>query len=147
MLINTKLLGEVEIQESEVITFEQGLPGFPEYKKFALLGLNPDLPIAMLQSTEEADINFVVAYPFAFNKDYAFDLSDSDKEELQIEKEEDLITYAIVTLNETFTQSTLNLLAPVVININKKVGKQIVLQDSESHPLQYPIGAFVGSDK
>lgn len=147
MLINTKLLGEVEIQESEILTFEEGLLGLPEYKKFALLGLDPDLPIAMLQSIEEVDINFVVAFPFAFNKEYAFDINELDKEALQIEKEEDIVTYSIVTLKETFTESTLNLLAPVVINVNQKLGKQIVLQDNESYPLQYQIGALVGSEK
>lgn len=146
MVIETKLLGEVDIQESEIITFEQGLPGFTEYKKFALIGLDADLPIAMLQSVEEVDINFVVAFPFAFNKEYAFDISEEDKEELQITDESEVLTYTIVTLKETFIESTLNLLAPVVININKKLGKQIVLSDSDRYPLQYPIGASAGSE-
>ena len=147
MLINTKYLGEIEIQESEVITFENGLPGFAEYRKFALLGLDADLPIASLQSIDETDISFIVAFPFAFNKEYAFDLSAQDKEELQIVNETDVLTYTIVTLRETFAESTLNLLAPVVINTNKKLAKQIVLNDSERYPLQYPIGATTGSEK
>lgn len=141
MLVNTKFLGEVEISESDILTFENGLPGFPDNKKFALLSLDADLPLALLQSTEEAAISFVVAFPFAFKPDYVFDLSEEDKEELQIEKEEDVLTYAIVTLKETFNQSTLNLLAPLVININKKLGKQIVLQDSKVYPLRHTIGS------
>ena len=147
MLINTKFLGEIEIQETEIITFEQGLPGFAEYKKFVLLGLDADLPIAMLQSVEEEAINFVVAFPYAFNKDYAFDLTEQDKEELQIADVKDVATYAIVTLKENFVESTLNLLAPVIINVNQKLGKQIVLNDSERYPLQFPIGMTVGSEK
>ena len=147
MYINTKFLGEIEIQESEIITFEQGLPGFFEYKKFILIGLDADLPIAMLQSVEEVDINFVVAFPFAFNKDYAFDISEQDREELELSDESEVVTYSIVTLNETFMDSTLNLLAPVVINMNKKLGKQIVLNDNERYPLQFPIGASAGSEK
>lgn len=147
MLINTKFLGEIEIEESEIITFTQGMPGFPEYKKFVLIGLEADLPIAMLQSTEEMNINFVVAYPFVFNKDYSFDISEDDKEDLQITEKSEIITYSIMTLKENFAQSTLNLLAPVVINANKKLGKQIVLNDNERYPLQYPIGAIVGSEK
>ena len=147
MLINTRFLGEVEIKESEIVSFNQGLPGFPEYKQFILLSLDADLPLALLQSIEEATIGFVVAFPFAFKQDYAFDLSEEDKEDLNIEKEEEVLTYSIVTLQETFVDSTINLLAPVIINANKKLGKQIVLQDSKAYPLRFPIKQAVGSAK
>lgn len=147
MQISTKFLGEVEIQESEVITFEGGLPGLPDYEKYALLSLDADLPLALLQSTEESQVGFIVAFPFAFKQDYAFDLTEEDKDSLQIEQEEEVLTYAIVTLKETFTDSTLNLLAPVVINAKKKLGKQIVLSNSDKYPLRYPIQSEVGSAK
>jgi len=147
MLIQTKFLGEVEIQEADIYTFEQGLPGFPDNKKFTILPLDADLPIAFLQSTEEAEVGFVIGIPFAFKPDYAFDLSDEDKETLEIEKPEDVMTYAIMTLKESFAESTLNLLAPVLINVTKKQGKQIVLHDSELYPLRHPIGALEGSAK
>ena len=147
MLINTKFLGEVEIKESEVLTFEYGLPGFPDYHRFILLAIDAELPLALLQSTEEASLGFIVAFPFAFKQDYMFELSEEDKEDLQIEKEEDVLTYSIVTLKETFNDSTINLMAPVVVNINKKVGKQIVLQDSQAYPLRFPIKAATGSEE
>ena len=147
MQISTKFLGEVEIQEAEVITFEGGLPGLPDYEKYALLSLDADLPLALLQSTEESQVGFIVAFPFAFKPDYAFDLTEDDKETLQNEQEEEVLTYAIVTLKETFTDSTLNLLAPVVINTKKKLGKQIVLSNSDKYPLRYPIQSEVGSAK
>lgn len=147
MKINTKFLGEVEVNENDLITFEYGMPGFPDLHKFILLPLDADLPLAVLQSSEQVEIGFVVAYPFAFKKDYAFDISEEDKEDLKIEKEEDVIAYSILTLKDTFPESTLNLLAPVVINANKKLGKQIVLQDSSIYPLKYPIGALEGSAK
>ena len=140
MLINTKFLGEVEIKESEILTFEQGILGLADRKKFILLALDADLPLALLQSLEQPEISFVVAYPFVFKKDYAFDLSEEDKEQLQIESEEDVLVYSIVTLKETFKDSTLNLLAPVIINNRTKLGKQIVLQDNAKNPLRYPIG-------
>lgn len=147
MNIETKFLGEVEINEEEIITFEFGLPGFPEMHKFVLLQLDSELPFAILQSIEKSEIGFVVAYPFIFKKDYVFDISDEDKVDLQLEKEEDLIAYAIVTLKDCIPESTLNLLAPVVINSMKRVGKQIVLQDNSTYPLKYPIGGLEGSVK
>lgn len=145
MNIETKFLGQVEIKEDEMITFEYGLPGFPQCQKFVLLSLDADLPLAVLQSIDEAQVGFVVAYPFLFKKDYVFDISDEDKEDLQIANEEDVIAYSIVTLKESFPESTLNLLAPVIINKNKKLGKQIVLQDNAAYPLRFPIGSLEGS--
>ncbi|WP_342559410.1 flagellar assembly protein FliW [Metasolibacillus sp. FSL K6-0083] len=145
MNIETKFLGTVEINEQDILTFEAGLPGFPESQKFVLLPLDADLPLVVLQSIEQQELGFVLAYPFAFKNDYAFNISEQEKVDLQVEKEEDVIAYTILTLKETFQDSTMNLLAPIVINTAKKIGKQIILQDSTMYPLRHPIGAMEGS--
>lgn len=147
MQIATKFLGDIEIQEQDIITFEQGLLGLSDHKKYVLLPLEKENPLAILQSTEESHIGFVVAYPFAFKNDYAFEIGDDDKEDLLIKKEKELIAYSIVTLKDPFESSTLNLLAPIVINNEKKLGKQIVLQDNKSYPIRFPIAVTEGSAK
>lgn len=147
MKIATKFLGEVEIIEQDILTFEHGLLGLEEERKFILLPIDADLPLAILQSVEQPEIGFVVAYPFAFKKDYSFDISEEDLEQLHLEKEEDVLTYSIVTMKDTFQDSTINLLAPLIINMKKKCGKQIVLQDSKSYPLRYPMQSLEGSAK
>ena len=147
MKIATKFLGEVEIDEQDILTFKQGLLGLEEFKKFILIPISEEHPLVLLQSIEQADIGFVVAYPFAFKKDYSFDLSEEDIEQLQIENEKDVLTYAVVTMKETLKDSTINLLAPLVINLNEKCGKQIVLQDNKSYPLRYPLESLEGSAK
>lgn len=147
MLIATKFLGDIEIQEQEIITFEQGLLGLGDIKKFVLLPLEKESPFVILQSTEQQEIGFVVAYPFVFKEDYVFEISDEDKKDLRVEKEEELITYSIVTLKEPFETSTLNLLAPIVINTAKRYGKQVVLPDNMLYPLRYQITAVEGSAK
>lgn len=147
MKIETKFLGSVEIEEESILTFEEGIPGFEESKKYVFLPLENESPFGILQSTEHIEVGFVVAFPFLFKKDYAFDLSEPDKKALQIKDESDIITYAIVTLKEPFETSTLNLLAPLLINIKEKIGKQIVLQDNEKYALRHPIGTLEGSAK
>lgn len=147
MKIATKFLGEVEIIEQDILTFEHGLLGLEEERKFILLPIDADLPLAILQSVERPEIGFVVAYPFAFKKDYSFDISEEDLEQLCLVKEEDVLTYSIVTMKDTFQDSTINLLAPLIINMKKKCGKQIVLQDSRSYPLRYPMQTLEGSAK
>ncbi len=147
MKIATKFLGEIEIGEQDILTFEHGLLGLENEKKFVLLPIDADLPLAILQSVDNVEIGFVVAYPFAFKKDYSFDISEDDREQLQIGKEEDVLTYSIVTMKETFQDSTINLLAPLIINMDKKCGKQIVLQDNKSYSLRYPMQRLEGSAK
>ncbi|MBG9692371.1 flagellar assembly protein FliW [Lysinibacillus sphaericus] len=147
MKIATKFLGEVEINEQDILTFEHGLLGLEEEREFILLPIDADLPLAILQSVERPEIGFVVAYPFAFKKDYSFDISEEDLEQLHLEKEENVLTYSIVTMKDTFQDSTINLLAPLIINMEKKYGKQIVLQDSKSYPLRFPMQSLEGSAK
>ncbi|MFY0520183.1 flagellar assembly protein FliW [Lysinibacillus sp. UGB7] len=147
MKIATKFLGEVEIVEQDILTFEHGLLGLEEEREFVLLPIDADLPLALLQSVQHVEIGFVVAYPFAFKQNYSFDISEEDREQLQIEKQENVLPYAIVTMKETFQDSTINLLAPVILNIEKKRGKQIVLQDNNAFPLRYPMQPLEGSAK
>ena len=139
MKIETKFLGEVDIVEEDIYTFENGLPGFEDLTKFVLIPLDADLPLAILQSTEQVQVGFITAYPFAFKADYAFDLSDEDKQALHIETEDEVVPYAIVTVQEPFEDSTMNLLAPVVINVAKKYGKQVVLTDNKKYPLHFTL--------
>lgn len=147
MNIETKFLGEVKINKAEILTFEQGLLGLSDCTKYILLGFEADVPLALLQSIDTAEMGFVVAYPYAFNKEYTFEISEEDKAQLQINNADDVITYVIVTLKETIAESTMNLLAPVIVNKKAKLGKQIVLQDSEKYPLRYQLDMLEGSAK
>lgn len=137
MNINTKFLGEVNIDEKEIIQFSNGLPGFENVKEFIILPLENESSFAILQSIKEPEIGFVIAVPFIFKENYEFDLLEEDKEELKVDSLDNLIIYSIVTLKDPFNSSTINLQAPLLINHNKRLAKQIVLLDS--YPLRYPI--------
>ncbi len=137
--IDTKFLGQVEVEKERFITFEEGIPGFPDEKQFVLIPFGENTPFIILQSTNTPQTGFVLAFPYLFKADYAFDLSDEDVEALSIEKQEDIITYAIVTLKDTLPNSTINLLAPIVINTKKQQGKQIILNDNHQELLHYPL--------
>lgn len=139
MNIETKFLGEVTIEDKEIILFPNGLPGFEDIKEFVILPLDKESPFAILQSINKQNIGFVIALPFIFKQDYAFDLDEEDREELKLESPNELLTYSIVTLKEPFNSSTINLQAPVLINHKQKIAKQLVLQDAKAYPLRFPI--------
>ena len=139
MNIKTKFLGEVNIDEKDIIQFANGLPGLENIVEFVILPLENESPFAILQSIKETEIGFVIAVPFIFKENYEFDLLEDDKEELKIETSDDLIIYTIVTLKDPFNSSTINLQAPLLINHNKRLAKQLVLQSLDAYPLRFPI--------
>ena len=66
MKISTKIFGDIEIADDKIITFENGIIGFPDLKKFALLhdeekGSNAG--IRFLQSLEEPGFAMPVMDP------------------------------------------------------------------------------------
>ena len=72
MKINTNFFGEIEIDEKEIITFEKGMIGFEDIKKFALVG-EEGLFVEWLQSIEETT-SFAVMDPFIADTSYSFDM-------------------------------------------------------------------------
>ncbi|MEQ6388779.1 flagellar assembly protein FliW [Bacillaceae bacterium S4-13-58] len=131
MNIQTKYFGEIKINEEQMITFSQGLPGFHDQKEFVLLDL-PDNPLfQILQSVTEEYVAFIVVNPYHFRKDYEFDLDDSLLDLLQIESEKDVAVFSILSLKDPFETSTMNLQAPVIINAHKKLGKQYITNNKD----------------
>jgi flagellar assembly factor FliW len=128
MKLHTKFEEIIEIKESDILNFEQGLPGFEEEKQFVLIPME-GTPFSILQSVATTEIAFVTADPFVFFKDYDFELSTSVQEQLQIEKSTDVFVQVILTVSEPFEKSTANLQAPIVINQQNNTGKQVVLID------------------
>ena len=145
MKIQTKFLGEVQIESASIIQFPQGIPAFEEEKEFVVIPLGAQSPFVTLQSVQTPSVGFMAAYPYHFKEDYTFDLEQEDLKQLQIEKSEDVLVYAILTLKDTLENSTMNLLAPVAINIKKQIGKQVVLHENAARPLRYPLKPKKGS--
>ncbi|MED4454450.1 flagellar assembly protein FliW [Metabacillus fastidiosus] len=131
MIIQTKYHGEIDVKETAVIKFDNGIPGFGDEKGFLLLPLEQDSPFLILQSVQTAELGFVVVNPFQFIADYEFDLSEADKEALEIESEKDVEVYAILTVKEQFEETTANLQAPIILNRSGKKAKQIILNDQK----------------
>lgn len=129
MKINTKYLGEVEINEQNIIQFDNGIPSFLDEKQFILLPFDESTPFYILQSVTTPELGFVVVSPFQFFPDYQVKLTDSTIDALTIEKEDDVAIFSILTVQEPFTNTTANLQGPIIINSKTNKGKQISLND------------------
>lgn len=131
MEILTKYHGEIEINESEIIQFHQGIPSFLDEHQFYILPLAEDGPFMIMQSVQTPSLAFVIVSPFDFFKNYEVKLTDQVIEVLEIEKQEDVALFVILTIQEPFQNTTANLQGPIVINNTKKIGKQVILSDSD----------------
>jgi flagellar assembly factor FliW len=129
MKIRTKYHGEIEINEKDIFHFEHGIPGFLDEKQFVLLPL-VDTPFVILQSVRTPALGFVLIEPFSYFPMYEIELDDNTLEQLQITGEQDVALYVILTVADPFDDTTANLQAPVVINVNKRLGKQVILTNT-----------------
>lgn len=140
MEINTKYLGRVNVDEDSILSFPNGLLGLKDSKEFVIINME-DIPhFKFLQDIENENISFLIINPWDFFADYDIELPDEKLENININpKGENLMEiYNIVTLSKEFKKSTANLLAPVVINLKEKKGKQFVLNNSPyttKHPI------------
>ncbi len=142
--IESKFHGPIEIQQKDIITFDKGIPGFEDKKKFIVVSFK-DTPFNILQSVTTSELAFITVDPFLFFKDYDFTLSDSVIEVLQVEKREDVFVLAIITLHDSIESSTANLQAPVIINKKTNAGKQVVLHD-ENYSTKHSLGMAVAQE-
>lgn len=128
-MTQTKYLGEVVVAEENIIHFSNGLPGFINEKQFTLMELPGNPVFKILQSMSTPTLAFIVTDPYHFYQDYTFELDDIILESLNITSEKDVTVLTIITLTKPFEDSTINLKAPVVINVKTKQGKQYILND------------------
>ncbi|MDI6816255.1 MAG: flagellar assembly protein FliW [Actinomycetota bacterium] len=140
----TTRFGVVEVDEDKIIRFVDSIPGFPDAKEFVLIPHKENSPLAWLQSTELADVAFVVVEPWAYFEDYNPAISEWDLEKLKATEEDEadeeasLLVLSILTIPGDPGKITANLMAPVIINLRSNLAIQVVLAYdgyTTKHPL------------
>lgn len=131
MKLNTKNFGELEIDEEKIITFPEGLPGFEGEKQFIIINNeDEENPFQWLQSVSNPELAFVIINPFLVFSDYDINIPRIVQDKLNIEDEKDIAVYSIVVVPKDLKKMTANLLGPIIINVNERLGKQVILDDS-----------------
>jgi flagellar assembly factor FliW len=140
-LIHTINFGDLELADDKIITFKEGIPGFPQIHRFTLLEKDELKPFQYLQALDDPPIALLVINPFLVDPGYQFQLTESDMDDIQTRETHDVSVYAVATIPENADEATLNLMAPIVVNASQKQGKQVVLHQSGysvKHPLFSP---------
>ncbi|HBU12473.1 MAG TPA: flagellar assembly protein FliW [Clostridiales bacterium] len=160
MDINSARFGSVQINEQSVISFPDGLPGFGKLTRFAIIKCEQTEPIQWLQSIEDMDISIPIINPFLIKPDYEIEVNDDELDSIKTHSEENMIVLNIMVIPDDLQKMTVNLMAPLLINVGEMLGTQIMM-DYKPLPLRYPafdalmrfykketeeVGADVGAD-
>jgi flagellar assembly factor FliW len=123
----------------QIIDLGTSMLGFSNLKQYILKVVEEGSPYAFLHSIEDENIGFLVASPFDFFTDFAFELSETTMKELKIVTPEDVLVLGIITLSDPFDKSTMNLLAPIVISLKNLGGRQIILPTKYNYSTKTPL--------
>ena len=132
MNIHAKYFGPVSYEKDETIHIINGLIGFESYTEYLPIPFQEgDDSMISLQSLEEESLSFILLNPFGIFTDYTPKLSAQELKELGANSEEDISFYVIGVIRDSFSESTVNLKAPLVVNALNRRAKQIILDQQE----------------
>lgn len=130
MHIESKRFGSVAFDESAVINFPHGIIGFPNAKRYILLGQGDSQVIGWLQSVDAPEVALPVASAHAFPTPYPDVPLTEALLAADMEAPSDSVAILAVVIATPTEQATVNLLAPIVIDADRRQGAQIILQGS-----------------
>ncbi len=148
MNINTRLFGEIEVDDNKVITFEQGIIGFDEFKRYLIIHDIEDENsiISWLQSVEEPELALPIMDPLKIKEDYNPVIEDELLKPLGSIVPEEMLVLVTVTVPTDIKKITANLKAPIIINTVNLKACQLIVDDAE-YIVKYPIfNALTGKD-
>ena len=129
MDIETTRFGRLSVEDERIITFPDGLLGFPTYTRFALIQTGEENYFFWLQAVEEPTLAFVVTDPGIFFKEYHVPVRDETREALALE--DDGCAQCFVICNKVGDWLTVNLLGPIVVNAQNRLAQQVVLTEKK----------------
>lgn len=134
MKLETRIFGEIDIEDNKILNFEKGIIGFPDLKRFTLIydedrkeGAN----IIWLQSLDEPAFAMPVINPLLVKESYNPNVEDEYLKELGELGEDNLLVLVTVTVPQDIKKITVNLKAPIVINAQERKAVQVIAEDED----------------
>ncbi|MCR5420652.1 MAG: flagellar assembly protein FliW [Lachnospiraceae bacterium] len=139
MTIVTKLFGEIAVDENKLITFPQGIIGFPELKDYLLLHDGEgNGNIKWLQSVQEPAFAMPVVDPLAIIPEYNPSVEDELLKPLDNVTQDNMLVLVTITVPKDIEKMTVNLKAPLIINSDSRKAAQLIIDD-DKYQVRFPI--------
>ena len=139
----TRIFGECDFESTALFCFPAGLPGFEDQTSFFFLSMPGSEPLFFLQSASMRDLCFILLPVLVVDPQYHLELTPEELSELEFPPNRqpvigpDVLCAAIVSSGDG-EAPTVNLMAPIVVSLNAKVGIQAIHGESgysHRHPL------------
>jgi flagellar assembly factor FliW len=143
MQIFTSRFGTVDIEADDLLLFPQGIAGFEHVHQWVLLADADNDAVAWLQSIQDPSIAMAVVSPRRFVETYQVRVGRNQLAGLDMQAPDDACVLAILARNDG--RLTINLRAPLVINLDRRLGRQVVTTDEQ--PLQMDLAAIGASPR
>lgn len=148
MKVETRLFGEIDIEDEKIITLQTGLVGFPDMKRFTVIYDNEKKEksnIMWFQSLDEPQFAMPVIDPNVVHDAYNPIVNDELLAPLGDLTEDNLYVLVTLTVPSDITKMTVNLKAPILINVDTLQGGQIIVEDDA--PIRFPIYDILKKNK
>ena len=142
--IPTKFFGDRECDADSIYTFPTGLPGFEDQHSFCFLTAPGSEPLLFMQSTSIQNLCFVMMPILVVDPAYQVALTEEELATLELpagrtpQIGRDILCAALVC-SGAGAEPTVNLMAPIVVNLKTKTGIQMIQCESgysHRHPLR-----------
>ncbi|PQO39644.1 hypothetical protein DTL21_02545 [Bremerella cremea] len=135
MEFETTRFGKLSIRQDETIVFPQGLIGFENHTKWAILADESNDSVGWLQSMDQADLAFAVVSPRRYVPGYKVRISPEQATSLKLDA--GMETFVLVIVSRENALISVNLRAPLLVNLSLQLGRQVITTDEQ--PLRHVI--------
>ncbi len=148
MKLTTRIFGEIEIEDSKIIDFPNGIIGFPDLQKFTLMRDEDQAPntIQWLQSIDEPNFAMPVMDPLVVCPDYKPLVDKTEVEAIGDLDDQDILILVTVTVPHDLAKMTVNLKGPFIINTKDMKASQTII-DNDDYPVKFPIYDILQKNK
>lgn len=152
MQLQTRRFGTIEVEDDDAFSVPNGIPGFPDMRRVALFGAGPtpgqtadeEQSLFWLQDLDDGDLAFLCVVPWIAFPEYEIDI---DERSLGIDDQLDVRILGLITVRheQDGEQMTVNLRAPLVVDVAKRRLQQVILSDSR-WPIRAPFAVLTGAE-
>lgn len=139
MKIASTRFPDLDLPAAAILTFPEGILGFPLFKKYALLDNPGGGPFQWLQCAEEPALAFPCCNPLLVAPDYSVSVRPEELRVIELDNVAGAVVLVILVVPPDPRKMTANLQGPIVINAAKRLARQIVLGDE--YPLRHLVFA------
>jgi len=125
--VESRRFGAFEVPRDRILEMPQGLVGFARMRRFVVLDHRPGSPFKWLLSLDDPELAFAVADPTDLVAGYVPPVELASR--ILACAADDLALFVLVTIPRDPTAMTVNLMAPVAVDVRTRRARQLVLED------------------